>query len=135
MNGNTEPLSILICALGGEGGGVLSEWLVEAALQAGYPVQATSIPGVAQRTGATTYYVELFPLPLAQLGGRRPVFSLYPVPGALDVLVSSELLETVRQIGNGFASPARTQVISSSARTLAPRQRNLRSLARCEASQ
>ncbi len=123
MNGNTEPLSILICALGGEGGGVLSEWLVEAALQAGYPVQATSIPGVAQRTGATTYYVELFPLPLAQLGGRRPVFSLYPVPGALDVLVSSELLETVRQIGNGFASPARTQVISSSARTLTTHER------------
>jgi indolepyruvate ferredoxin oxidoreductase beta subunit len=49
-----RPITILICALGGEGGGVLSEWVVEAALQAGYPVQSTSIPGVAQRTGATT---------------------------------------------------------------------------------
>jgi indolepyruvate ferredoxin oxidoreductase, beta subunit len=55
--------------LGGEGGGVLSQWLVEAARIAGYPAQSTSIPGVAQRTGATTYYVEVFPQPLADLGG------------------------------------------------------------------
>ena len=118
-----RPITILICALGGEGGGVLSEWLVEAALRAGYPVQSTSIPGVAQRTGATTYYVEIFPIPQRELGTRRPVFSLYPVPGALDVLVSSELLETVRQIGNGLASPERTQVITSPARTLTTNER------------
>ena len=118
-----RSITILICALGGEGGGVLSEWLVEAALEAGYPVQSTSIPGVAQRTGATTYYVEVFPIPQGELGARRPVFSLYPVPGALDVLVSSELLETVRQIGNGLASPDRTQVITSPARTLTTNER------------
>ena len=117
------PLTILLCALGGEGGGVLSEWLVEAALHDGYPVQSTSIPGVAQRTGATTYYVEIFPVPAAQLGGRRPVFSLYPVPGGLDVLVSSELLETVRQIGNGLPAPARTQIITSSTRVLTTHER------------
>jgi len=118
-----RPITVLICALGGEGGGVLSEWLVEAALHAGYPVQSTSIPGVAQRTGATTYYVEVFPIPQRELGRRRPVFSLYPVPGALDVLISSELLETVRQIGNGLASPARTQIITSPARTLTTNER------------
>ncbi|MEO6743598.1 MAG: indolepyruvate oxidoreductase subunit beta family protein [Caldimonas sp.] len=118
-----RPITILICALGGEGGGVLSEWLVEAALEAGYPVQSTSIPGVAQRTGATTYYVEIFPVSQRELGMRRPVFSLYPVPGALDVLVSSELLETVRQIGNGLASPDRTQVITSPSRTLTTNER------------
>jgi len=122
-HGKSQPISILVCALGGEGGGVLSEWLVQAALLAGFPVQSTSIPGVAQRTGATTYYVEIFPVPQAQLAGRRPVFSLYPVPGALDLLVSSELLETVRQIGNGYASAQRTQVISSSTRTLTTNER------------
>ena len=111
-----RPISLLLCALGGEGGGVLSQWLVEAARIAGYPAQSTSIPGVAQRTGATTYYVEVFPQPLADLGGRRPVMSLNPVPGALDALVSSELLETTRQIGLGYASPDRTRVITSSAR-------------------
>jgi indolepyruvate ferredoxin oxidoreductase beta subunit len=112
------PVSLLICALGGEGGGVLAEWLVETATRSGYSAQSTSIPGVAQRTGSTTYYFEVFPVPVAELGGRKPVFSLYPVPGVLDVLVSSELLETVRQIGNGMASAERTLVVSSSSRTL-----------------
>ena len=40
------------------------------------------------------------------------MFSLYPVPGAIDLLVSSELLETARQIGNGMATAERTQVIT-----------------------
>ena len=118
-----EPITLLLCALGGEGGGVLSEWLVAAAREAGYAAQSTSVPGVAQRTGATTYYVEVFPVPAADLGGRQPVFSLYPVPGALDALVSSELLETVRQIGNGMASKARTLIITSSARVLTTNER------------
>lgn len=120
---NQQPISLLICALGGEGGGVLTEWLVDIARHAGYAAQSTSIPGVAQRTGATTYYVEVFPVPLAQLGGRRPVFSLNPVPGALDAIVSSELLETARQIGNGMPSPDRTRVITSSARTFTTAER------------
>ena len=113
-----RPVTVLICALGGEGGGVLSQWLFETALRSGHSAQSTSIPGVAQRTGATTYYLEIHPRPDAELGGRKPVFSLYPVPGALDLLVSSELLETVRQIGLGLASPERTTVISSSSRAL-----------------
>ncbi len=118
-----RPITLLICALGGEGGGVLSEWLVAIARDAGHAAQSTSIPGVAQRTGATTYYVEVFPTPVAQLAGRRPVFSLNPVPGALDALVSSELLETTRQIGSGMASPERTLVITSSARSLTTQER------------
>ncbi len=118
-----RPLTLLLCALGGEGGGVLTEWLVETARHAGYPAQATSIPGVAQRTGATTYYLEVFPRRQAELGGRRPVFSLNPVPGALDAIVSSELLETVRQIGNGMATPERTRVITSSSRSLTTQER------------
>jgi indolepyruvate ferredoxin oxidoreductase beta subunit len=48
-----RPVSILIAALGGQGGGVLTDWIVGAAEHAGLPAQATSIPGVAQRTGAT----------------------------------------------------------------------------------
>ncbi len=120
---NDKPITLLLCALGGEGGGVLTEWLVETARHAGYAAQATSIPGVAQRTGATTYYLEVFPLPMAQLGTRRPVFSLNPVPGALDAIVSSELLETVRQIGNGMSAPERTRVISSSSRSLTTLER------------
>ena len=118
-----QPISILVCALGGEGGGVLTQWLVDTARLAGHAAQSTSIPGVAQRTGATTYYIEVFPVPLAQLAGRRPVFSLNPVPGALDAIVSSELLETSRQIGNGMSSPDRTTVITSSSRSLTTQER------------
>src|SRR5262249_43970756 len=69
-----RPITVLIAALGGEGGGVLTNWVVAAAARHGLAVQSTSIPGVAQRTGATTYYVEVMPTPAAELGGRRPVF-------------------------------------------------------------
>ena len=113
-----RPKTLLICALGGEGGGVLAEWLVETARQCGYSAQSTSIPGVAQRTGSTASSFEVFPVPIVELAGRKPVFSLYPVAGALDILVSSELLETVRHIGNGMACADRTLVVTSSARTL-----------------
>jgi len=118
MMTTTPTINILVCALGGEGGGVLAEWLVDTARACGHSVQSTSIPGVAQRTGATTYYVEIHPQPDAALGARRPVFGLSPVPGELDLIVSSELLETVRQIGNGMARAARTHVISSRSRAL-----------------
>jgi len=114
----TQPITILIAALGGEGGGVLAEWLVELAVRAGHPAQATSIPGVAQRTGATTYYVEIHPQRHAELDGRTPVMSLSPVPGCLDLLVASELLEAVRAIQNGYVSPQRTRLICSTHRTL-----------------
>ena len=113
-----QPISILLCALGGEGGGVLADWLVDAARHGGFAAQATSIPGVAQRTGATTYYLEIFPTPVAQLGGRQPVFGLNPLPGRLDLLVSSELLESARQIALGLCSADRTLLISANNRAL-----------------
>ncbi len=79
----TQPISILLCALGGEGGGVLADWLVDVARHAGYPAQATSIPGVAQRTGATTYYLEVYPLPHSQLQGRLPTTSVKVPPRSI----------------------------------------------------
>lgn len=112
------PVAILLCALGGEGGGVLADWLVAVARACGHAVQGTSIPGVAQRTGATTYYVEIFPRPTAELGGAKPVFGLYAVPGGVDLVVGSELLEVVRQTAAGMVSPERTAVIASTRRTL-----------------
>ncbi|MEO8935405.1 MAG: indolepyruvate oxidoreductase subunit beta family protein [Burkholderiaceae bacterium] len=117
------PITILIAALGGEGGGVLTQWIVEAALHAGYPVQSTSIPGVAQRTGATTYYVEIFPQPLSALGGRRPILNLAPVAGRIDLLVASELLEAVRAAQVGYVDRDRTTVITSTSRALTNREK------------
>lgn len=115
---NKKPLRVLIAALGGEGGGVLAQWLVEAATQAGFAAQSTSIPGVAQRTGATTYYVEIFPVPIASLGGRQPILGLYPVPGAIDLVIASELLEAGRVVQSAMVSPQRTHLITSTSRTL-----------------
>lgn len=113
-----QPISILLCALGGEGGSVLADWLVAVARHCDHPAQATSVPGVAQRTGATTYYLEIHPESSSALCGRRPVLGLNPLPGRLDALVSSELLETSRQIGLGMVSNDRTRVISHNGRTL-----------------
>jgi indolepyruvate ferredoxin oxidoreductase beta subunit len=114
-----RPITILIAALGGEGGGVMADWLIDAATQCGFPSQSTSIPGVAQRTGATTYYLEIFPATRDQLGGRNPVFSLTPSPGNVDVMVASELVEAGRAMQNGFVSPERTTLVASTHRIYA----------------
>jgi indolepyruvate ferredoxin oxidoreductase beta subunit len=111
-----RPLTVLIAALGGEGGGVLADWILAAATAEGYPVQSTSIPGVAQRTGATTYYLEIYPARAAELGERRPVMTLAPAPGYVDVMLASELLEAARALQNGFVTPDRTTLIASTHR-------------------
>lgn len=119
MNLPERPITILIAALGGEGGGVMADWLMEAATASGYPAQATSIPGVAQRTGATTYYLEIYPAKRELLGGKEPVLSLTPSPGNVDVMVASELVEAARAMQNGFVSPERTALIASTHRIYA----------------
>ena len=111
-----RPITMLIAALGGEGGGVLTDWIVSAAANAGFPVQSTSIPGVAQRTGATTYYIEILPVPAKELNGKRPVLALTPGVGDIDIAVASELLEAGRTVANGFITPDRTHVIASLSR-------------------
>ena len=112
----TRPITLLIAALGGEGGGVLTNWIVSAAAEAGFPVQSTSIPGVAQRTGATTYYIEILPVHVSELNGKRPVLALTPGVGDIDIAVASELLEAGRTVASGFVTPERTHVIASTSR-------------------
>ena len=114
-----RPITILIAALGGEGGGVMADWLMEAATASGLPAQATSIPGVAQRTGATTYYLEIFPIERKSLNGREPVLSLTPSPGNVDIMVASELVEAGRAMTNGYVNPERTTLIASTHRIYA----------------
>jgi indolepyruvate ferredoxin oxidoreductase, beta subunit len=104
---------------GGEGGGVLTDWIVSAAAAQGFPVQSTSIPGVAQRTGATTYHIEMAPVVLARDGGsvRRPVLALAPAVGDVDLLVASELMEAGRAVAAGYTAPDRTTTIASTSRS------------------
>jgi indolepyruvate ferredoxin oxidoreductase beta subunit len=83
---------------------------MEAARLAGYPAQSTSIPGVAQRTGATTYYFELFPDPNPP---DRPIFSLFPSAGEVDVVAALEPTEAGRALQEGYVSAVTTVVTST----------------------
>jgi indolepyruvate ferredoxin oxidoreductase beta subunit len=112
----TNPIKIAILAMGGEGGGVLADWIVDLGEHNGHLAQTTSIPGVAQRTGATIYYVELYPRAQAEADGGRPVLALMPLPGDVDVVLASELMEAGRAVQRGLVTPERTTLIASTHR-------------------
>jgi len=110
-----RPISIAIVAMGGQGGGVLTDWIVQLAENHGWAAQSTSVPGVAQRTGATIYYIETMPL----LDGRKPILSLMPTPGDVDVVMAAEFMEAGRSILRGLVTPERTTLIASNHRSFA----------------
>ncbi|HUB13604.1 MAG TPA: indolepyruvate oxidoreductase subunit beta family protein [Acetobacteraceae bacterium] len=112
-----RALTVAILAMGGEGGGVLADWLLEAAENSGFIGQSTSVPGVAQRTGATIYYLELFPL--AEAAGQQPVLALMPAPGDVDLVIASELMEAGRAIQRGLVSPEHGTFVFSTHRVFA----------------
>ncbi len=107
-------LKLAVLAVGGQGGGVLTGWIEALARANGYVCQATSVAGVAQRTGATVYYVEMAPA-----GDHAPVFSLMPAAGDVDVMITAEMMEAGRSIIRGFVTPDRTVLITSTHRALA----------------
>lgn len=122
VNANRQrdwPLTICVQALGGQGGGVLVDWIVDLAESNGFIAQSTSVAGVAQRTGATIYYIEMLPRSALPADGRQPVLAQMPVPGEVDVVIASELMEAGRAVQRGFVTPQRTTVIASSHRTYA----------------
>ena len=110
------PIAIAIQALGGQGGGVLVDWIVDLAEHNGFIAQATSVAGVAQRTGATIYYIEMLPRGALPADGRQPVLAQMPIPGEVDIVIASELMEAGRAVQRGFVTPGRTVVIASSHR-------------------
>ena len=107
-------IKIAVLAVGGQGGGVLSDWIVDVAERNAFRAQATSVPGVAQRTGATVYYIEMMPD-----SGRQPVFALMPAPGDVDIVVAAEIMEAGRAMMRGLVTADRTTLISSSHRMFA----------------
>jgi len=116
---HVQPIKIAILAMGGEGGGVLADWIVDLGEFNGYIAQTTSVPGVAQRTGATIYYVEMYPRAQAQADGAQPVLALMPMPGDVDVVLASELMEAGRAVQRGLVTPDRTTLIASTHRVYA----------------
>ncbi|NIZ12054.1 indolepyruvate oxidoreductase subunit beta family protein [Phaeobacter sp. HF9A] len=111
-----RPISIAIVAMGGQGGGVLTGWIVDLAETQGWVAQSTSVPGVAQRTGATIYYVEMM---RPGESGQKPVLAQMPTPGDVDVVIASEFMEAGRSILRGIVTPDRTTLIASCHRSLA----------------
>ncbi|MDX8526042.1 indolepyruvate oxidoreductase subunit beta family protein [Mesorhizobium sp. MSK_1335] len=107
-------IKLAVLAVGGQGGGVLADWITDVAERNGYIAQSTSVAGVAQRTGATIYYIEM-----ARDTGRLPVFALSPSQGDVDILIAAELMEAGRAIIRGFVTPERTTLIASSHRIAA----------------
>jgi indolepyruvate ferredoxin oxidoreductase, beta subunit len=114
-----QPIKIAILAMGGEGGGVLADWIVDLGEANGYIAQTTSVPGVAQRTGATIYYVEMYPREQAQRDGGHPILALMPLPGDVDVVLASELMEAGRAVQRGLVTPDRTTLVASTHRVFA----------------
>lgn len=109
-----QIIKLAVMAVGGQGGGVLAGWIEAVARAEGFAVQATSVAGVAQRTGATIYYLEMAPS-----GPLDPIFSLAPAAGDVDVLLAAEMMEAGRAILRGFVTPDRTTLIASNHRALA----------------
>ena len=107
-------IKLAILAVGGQGGGVITNWIVDVAERNGWYAQSTSVPGVAQRTGATIYYVEM-----VREGEGTPVLALMPAQGDVDVVLAAEMMEAGRAIQRGLVTPDRTTLIASTDRTLA----------------
>ncbi len=116
ISAKPRAISIAILAMGGEGGGVLADWIVDLSEHSSYCAQTTSVPGVAQRTGATIYYVEIFPDAVVRASGKEPVLALMPVPGEVDIVIASELMEAGRAVQRGFVTPDRSTLIASTHR-------------------
>jgi indolepyruvate ferredoxin oxidoreductase beta subunit len=110
-----RPISIAIVAMGGQGGGVLTNWIVSLAESQNWVAQSTSVPGVAQRTGTTIYYVEMMPV---SDRGQKPILAQMPTPGDVDVVIASEHMEAGRSILRGIVTPDRTTLIASCHRML-----------------
>lgn len=112
MSATPETINLVLAALGGEGGGVLTDWIIEVADREGWLCQSTSLAGVAQRTGATIYYLEMYPRHSIP-GDAQPVMSLFPAQGDIDIAIASEIAEAGRMVQRGFVTPEKTTLIAS----------------------
>ena len=92
---------------------MLADWIVDLAEHAGYLAQTTSVPGVAQRTGSTDLLHRDLSRGCAEEAGKQPVLALMPVPGEVDIVIASELMEAGRAVQRGLVTPDRTTLIAS----------------------
>lgn len=106
-------LRVLIGTVGGQGGGVLSDWLIHGLLNAGWDAMSVGLLGMSQRGGTVTYYCEASP---EKKPGR--VNSVFAVPGDVNMIIGQELLELGRFLSMGYAAPD-CIIVGNTRRTLA----------------
>ncbi|RLA07749.1 MAG: hypothetical protein DRQ54_05055, partial [Gammaproteobacteria bacterium] len=94
-----RSIRVLIGTVGGQGGGVLSDWLVRGLLNAGWQPQSIGLLGLSQRAGTVIYYIEA-----NQEGDTPPILSPFAVPGDVDLILAQEFLELGRLLQGGFAA-------------------------------
>lgn len=109
-----EVTTVYIAAVGGQGGALLTDWLLAAATQMRYQAHSVGIPGMSQRGGATSYYVEMAPEEAAPEISDA-LLSPAPFLGEVDCLVGLELLELGRAVQSGYSSE-KTVVVGSTHR-------------------
>ena len=119
-----RSVNVAVLAMGGQGGGVLVDWIVQLAEAGGFYAQSTAVPGVAQRTGATIYYLEMVEWPPERVG-QTPILALMPTPGEVDVVVGAELMEAGRAMQRGLVTPDRTTLIASAHRAYAVEEKSV----------
>jgi indolepyruvate ferredoxin oxidoreductase beta subunit len=114
MRDDLQLKSIFLSAVGGQGGNLLAEWIFQAATFEGHRAQAVSLPGLSQRGGSTSFYLEVA-VGTDRERLSRVVFSQHPVPGEVDVIIAQEFLELARVLQEGYGSP-RTRIVASTHR-------------------
>lgn len=82
------PKNIMIAGIGGQGIIVAADIIALAAIDSGYDVKKSEIHGMSQRGGSVTSSVKF----------AKKVFSPVITSGEADILLSFELLESLRQI-------------------------------------
>jgi indolepyruvate ferredoxin oxidoreductase beta subunit len=61
----------------------------------------------------TIYYLEIYPRAGITDAAHEPVLALMPVPGDVDIVIASELMEAGRAIQRGLITPDRTTLVAS----------------------
>ncbi len=94
-----RSLRVLIATVGGQGGGVLSDWLIHGLLNANWNAASIGLLGLSQRAGTVTYYCEA-----SSDKEEKIVTSMFAMPGDVNLFIGQELLELGRLLSAGYAS-------------------------------
>ena len=87
-------LSIAILAVGGQGGGVLTNWIVDLAPKVAMTYKPLLSRGCPTDC-ATVYYIEMAPK-------SNATYTQSPAPGDVDIMIAAELAEAGRAVLRGF---------------------------------